>query len=127
MKKIKINIPELIMFGIIPLLNIIIIILALIVIFTTPTKVAKQKRIQQTNVAYRTLVHRIWLENPSYVVDYLTETDEFCTLDSLDNTLHEIFHPYSRFEQEEYEYNRAHEAEHVIIRHDPGCCTVNIE
>jgi hypothetical protein len=32
---------------------------------------------------YTSLVHRIWVDNPSYVEDVLSETDEFVELDSL--------------------------------------------
>jgi hypothetical protein len=33
--------------------------------------------------AYSDVLHRIWIDHPSYVEDVLTETDEFLRLDSL--------------------------------------------
>lgn len=33
--------------------------------------------------AYNHLLHRIWLDNPTYVEEVLTESDEFCTLDGM--------------------------------------------
>ena len=33
--------------------------------------------------AYNHLLHRIWLDNPTYVEEVLTESDEFCTLDDI--------------------------------------------
>ena len=33
--------------------------------------------------SYNHLLHRIWLDNPTYVEEVLTESDEFCTLDDM--------------------------------------------
>lgn len=33
--------------------------------------------------AYNNLLHRVWLDNPTYVEEVLTESDEFCTLDDM--------------------------------------------
>ena len=33
--------------------------------------------------SYNHLLHRIWLDNPTYVEEVLTESDEFCELDGL--------------------------------------------
>ena len=33
--------------------------------------------------AYNHLLHRVWLDNPTYVEEVLTESDEFCTLDDM--------------------------------------------
>ena len=33
--------------------------------------------------AYNHLLHRVWLDNPTYVEEVLTESDEFCELDDM--------------------------------------------
>jgi len=33
--------------------------------------------------SYNHLLHRIWLDNPTYVEEVLTESDEFCTLNDM--------------------------------------------
>lgn len=33
--------------------------------------------------AYNNLLHRVWLDNPTYVEEVLIESDEFCTLDDI--------------------------------------------
>lgn len=43
----------------------------------------KYTHAQEELEAFHCVLHRIWIDNPSYVEDVLTEYDEFCTLDSL--------------------------------------------
>jgi len=39
----------------------------------------------QINAAYSNLLHKIWIDNPNYVDDVISESDEFAVLDSLHN------------------------------------------
>lgn len=43
----------------------------------------KASREEAVHKAYNMLLHRIWIDNPSYVEDVLNESDEFITLDSV--------------------------------------------
>ena len=128
MKNIKFRLTVFLLFCVVPIIVIVLMSIGLVSLLKVDNNVEQIRHQKETIAAYRAVLHRIWLENPSYMGDYFVETDEMFVLDSLDNAmLHNIFTTHSALEKEEYEYNRAHEAEHIIIRHDPGCCTVNIK
>jgi len=70
--------------------------------------------------AYNHLLHRVWIDRPSYVEDVLTETDEFVVLDSLLNGHWEdTFEFYSEEDSIAYHMNQYYE--NAI---DPGCVRV---
>ena len=61
---------------------------------------------QQIISAYSNLLHRVWIDKPSYVEDVLVEYDEFINLDEL---LHgewgDTFTIRDKNEKQEYNYN----------------------
>ena len=67
--------------------------------------------------AYNHLLHRVWLDKPSYIEDVLTESDEWVELDSLLNSHWEdTFEFYDAQDSIDY-YNNQYENEII----DPGC------
>lgn len=58
--------------------------------------------------AYAGVLHRIWLDRPSYVEDVLFETDEFCTLNEVSD-YGDIFEFWS--EQDSIQYHNSRKME----------------
>ena len=56
--------------------------------------------------AYSALLHRIWIDKPSYVEDCLFETDEFLELDEiLHNNWEDTFEFWNKQDSIQYHYN----------------------
>lgn len=72
------------------------------------------------NACHARLLHRIWLDNPTYVEDVLSETDEWQGyLEAIDGDTEDIFLFWS--DEDSLDYNLAKEIEEenseIILRH----------
>lgn len=72
------------------------------------------------NACHAQLLHRIWLENPTYVEDILSESDEWQEyLEAINGDTEDIFFFWS--DEDSIQYNLAKEIEQenadIIIRH----------
>ena len=70
--------------------------------------------------AYAAVLHRVWIDNPSYVEDVLSESDEFVYLDSIRCHDHEdTFFFWSEQDSLDYENNLldAEERAIILLRH----------
>lgn len=72
------------------------------------------------NACHAQLLHRIWLDNPTYVEDVLSETDEWQGyLEAIDGDTEDIFLFWS--DEDSLDYNLAKEIEEenseIILRH----------
>ena len=79
-----------------------------------PIEVFERARMQtEIHGAYAEVMHRVWIDNPTYVEDVLFETDEFMYLDSLVNGDHEdTFLFWS--EQDSVQYEASAERERAL-------------
>lgn len=76
-----------------------------------PEKELKVDSVHDAKVinAYSALLHRIWLDKPSYVEDVLNEYDEFLELDELlDGDWNHTFEFWSKQDSIEYHLNWNH-------------------
>lgn len=76
-----------------------------------PEKELKVDSVHDAKVinAYSALLHRIWLDKPSYVEDVLNEYDEFLELDELlDGDWNNTFEFWSKQDSIEYHLNWNH-------------------
>lgn len=73
------------------------------------TELWKQQNSQRIINAYSSLLHRIWIDKPSYVEDVLWETDEMLELDELLNgDWNHTFEFWSKQDSIEYHLNWNH-------------------
>lgn len=73
------------------------------------TELRKQQNSQRIINAYSNLLHRIWIDKPSYVEDVLWETDEMLELDELLNgDWNHTFEFWSTQDSIEYHLNWMH-------------------
>ena len=73
------------------------------------TELWKQQDSQRIINAYSNLLHRIWIDKPSYVEDVLWETDEMLELDELlGGEWDKTFEFWSAQDSIEYHLNWAH-------------------
>lgn len=74
--------------------------------------------------SYDMLIHRIWIDNPSYVEDVLWETDEFLTVDSLkEGDWEDVFYFWDESDSVQYEHNKQFEMAHAIDYLIPKHCS----
>ena len=80
----------------------------------------KYDKLEEITRAYNHLLHRIWVDKPVYVEDVLTETDEFCILDSLLNgEWADTFDFYNEEDSLAYDFNIK-----AMSPYEPGCVRV---
>ena len=78
---------------------------------TIPEKELKVDSVRDAKIinAYSNLLHRIWIDKPSYVEDVLNEYDEFLELDELLNgDWNNTFEFWSKQDSIEYHLNWSH-------------------
>lgn len=88
-------------------------VVAVCLAFSTPSANAAVPEVELKNEriinAYSNLLHRIWLDKPSYVEDVLNEYDEFLELDELlEGNWDKTFEFWSAKDSVEYHLNWIH-------------------